>query len=71
VCPAIAGTEITTPTRMNLSAPTSCPYLRYFLFGTELPDEVITEFEAGVCDPGWMSSSDLVPIGKLARDLFR
>lgn len=47
------------------------PYLRYFLFGAELPDEVITAFEAGVGDPAWVSSSDIVPIGQLARDLTR
>lgn len=47
------------------------PYLRYFLFGAEIPDEVITAFEAGVGDPAWVSSSDIAPIGKLARDLTR
>ncbi len=47
------------------------PYLRYFLFGAELPDEVITEFEARVGNPAWVSSSDIVPIGTLARDLTR
>lgn len=47
------------------------PYLRYFLFGPELPDEVISEFEAGVGNPAWVTSGDIVPIGKLARDLTR
>jgi hypothetical protein len=47
------------------------PYLRYFLFGTELPDEVIAAFEAKVGNPQWVSSSDILPIGKVARDLTR
>lgn len=47
------------------------PHLRYFLFGAKLPDEVITAFETGVGDPAWVSSSDIVSIGKLARDLTR
>jgi hypothetical protein len=46
-------------------------HLRYFLFGTELPDEVITAFEEKVGNPQWVSSSDIVPIGKFARDLTR
>ncbi|MBY5774821.1 hypothetical protein HFN63_32835 [Rhizobium leguminosarum] len=45
--------------------------LRYFLFGTELPDAVIEAFEAKVGNPEWVSSSDIVPIGKAARDLTR
>ena len=45
--------------------------MRYFLFGAALPDEVITAFEAGVGGPAWVSSSDIVSIGKLARDLTR
>lgn len=46
-------------------------HLRYFLFGSELPDAVIEEFEAKVGNPEWVSSSDIVPIGKAARDLTR
>ncbi len=46
-------------------------HLRYFLFGAELPDTVITAFEAKVGNPEWVSSSDIVPIGKCARDLTR
>jgi hypothetical protein len=46
-------------------------HLRYFLFGAELPDAVITAFEGKVGNPQWVSSSDIVPIGKFARDLTR
>ena len=47
------------------------PYLRYLLFGADLPDAVIAEFEEKVGDPRWVTSSDIVPIGKCARDLAR
>jgi len=47
------------------------PFLRYFLFGADLPDAVITAFEEKVGNPQWVSSSDIVPIGKCARDLTR
>ena len=46
-------------------------YFRYFLFGTELPANVIVAFEEKMGDPRWVSSSDIVPIGKFARDLTR
>src|SRR5688572_18811033 len=32
-------------------------YLRYFLFGAELPDNVIAEFEQEVSNPQWVSGS--------------
>jgi hypothetical protein len=51
--------------------PNFIPYLRYFLFGSELPDDVIAKFEAKVGNPEWVTSSDVVPIGKFARDLTR
>lgn len=47
------------------------PYLRYFLFGADLPHEVISAFESRVGNPQWISSSDVVPIGKFARELTR
>lgn len=47
------------------------PHLRYFLFGADLADEVITAFEEGVGNPEWVTSSDIISIGKLARDLTR
>jgi hypothetical protein len=46
-------------------------YLRHFLFGPELPDAVIAAFEEKVGNPEWVTSSDIVPIGKCARDLTR
>lgn len=47
------------------------PYLRYFLFGPELPDAVISAFEEKVGNPKWVTSSDIVPLGRFARDLAR
>lgn len=47
------------------------PHLRYFLFGTELPDAVIQAFEQKVGNPEFVSSSDVVRIGQHARDLTR
>lgn len=47
------------------------PYLRYFLFGCELPERVVQEFESTVSDPAYVTSGDVVPIGKSARDLTR
>lgn len=46
-------------------------FLRYFLFGAELPDDVISAFEDKVDNPEWVTSSDVLPIGKFARDLVR
>ena len=47
------------------------PYLRYFLFGANLPDAVVAKFEEKVGNPDWITSSDIVPITKTARDLAR
>ncbi len=46
-------------------------YLRYFLFGAQLPEQVITEFEVVVGDPGWVSSSDMTKIVKGTRRIVR
>lgn len=46
-------------------------YLRYFLFGADLPDAVISAFEEKVGNPEWVTSSDIVPIGHCAHDLTR
>ena len=46
-------------------------YLRYFLFGPDLPDPVIAKFEEKVGNPDWVTSSDIVPISKYARALTR
>jgi hypothetical protein len=51
--------------------PNFVPYLRYFLFGVDLPDEVIENFEIKVGNPQWITSSDIVPLGKFARSLTR
>ena len=51
------------------------PYLRYFLFGCELPDSAIEEFESGLTDEGitpeWLTSGDHEPMWKMARKLTR
>lgn len=47
------------------------PHLRYFLFGADLSDPVVVKFEEKVGNPNWVTSSDIVPIGKCARDLAR
>ena len=47
------------------------PYLRYFLFGPYLPSEVIGEFERKVGNPEWITSGDIVPLGRHARKLTR
>ena len=51
--------------------PNFIPYLCYFMFGADLPDAVITEFEEKVGNPDWVTSGDIVPIGKCARTLTR
>src|SRR4051794_26081027 len=47
------------------------PYLKYFLFGADLPENVIAAFKAKVGNPEWLSSSDIVPLTKFARTLAR
>lgn len=51
------------------------PYLRYFLFGCELPDPVIDEFESALADeritPEWFTSGDHDPMWKVGRKLTR
>lgn len=51
--------------------PNFLAHLRYFLFGADLPDAAIQEFEDGVGDLQWVSSSDGPAIAKLARELTR
>lgn len=46
-------------------------HLRYFLFGPELPDGAIIEFEEGVRDPKWISGSDGIDLGKKAIKIAR
>lgn len=47
------------------------PFLNYFLFGPNLPDEVISKFEAKVKNPEWVTSGDILPISTYARNLTR
>ncbi|MHC2866404.1 hypothetical protein ACVIYH_007482 [Bradyrhizobium diazoefficiens] len=42
-----------------------------FCLCADLPDDVIAAFEEKVGNPQWVSSSDVIPIGKDARDLTR
>jgi hypothetical protein len=46
-------------------------HLRYFLYGTELPDPVVTGYEAEVGEPKWVSPSDAIPLGKATRAIVR
>lgn len=46
-------------------------YLRYFLFGADLPKEAIVEFEEAVGDPKWVTSGDATAIAKAARRIVR
>lgn len=50
-------------------------FLRYFLFGSELPEAAIEGFEAGLAreriTPDWFTSGDHDPMWKLARRLTR
>lgn len=53
------------------SHPHFLPYLRYFLFGSDLPSSVKDEFCKAAGNPSWLSGSDFVKLGKLARTLTR
>ncbi|HZQ25197.1 MAG TPA: hypothetical protein VFA89_20590 [Terriglobales bacterium] len=46
-------------------------YLRYFLYGPDLPDQVIAAFRKKVADIGFVTSSDIIPLGEFARQLTR
>ncbi|QIG92150.1 hypothetical protein [Bradyrhizobium sp. 6(2017)] len=46
-------------------------YLRYFLFGPELPDRAIVEFEEEIGDPKWVSGSDAIALAKKAVKIAR
>jgi hypothetical protein len=47
------------------------PYLRYFLYGADLPVRVIAALKEKVGNTEWHSSSDVVPLAKFARTLAR
>lgn len=46
-------------------------HLRYFLFGADLPDQAILEFEDGITNPKWISGSDGIDLGKKAIKIAR
>lgn len=46
-------------------------YLRYFLYGANLPEGAIFEFEKVVGNPEWVSSGDITDITKGTRDIVR
>jgi hypothetical protein len=46
-------------------------YLRYFLFGADLPPEVIASFAGKVADCGSITSGDIEPLEKFARQQTR
>jgi hypothetical protein len=46
-------------------------YLHYFLYGPALPDNVSDAFSKKVADIGFVTSSDIVPLGAFARKLTR
>jgi hypothetical protein len=47
------------------------PYLKYFLFGPDLPHETIDCFRQAVADCGNITSGDIGPLCELARSLAR
>lgn len=46
-------------------------FIRYFLYGAELPAVVINAFEAQVGNPEWFTSGDYPPLRSLVRNLMR
>jgi len=46
-------------------------YLHYFLYGPDLPPQVIDVFRQKITDIGFITSSDIIPLGKFARQLVR
>lgn len=46
-------------------------YLRYFVEGPQLPGKLIEAFQAKVDECGSITSGDIVPLAKLARQLTR
>lgn len=51
--------------------PNFLPYLKYFLFGADLPQGAIDEFEAQIGDPRWFSGSDILALTKKTREIVR
>ncbi|WP_428413460.1 hypothetical protein [Pararhizobium sp.] len=47
------------------------PYLRYFLFGADLPPTVMQEFEAKIGNPEWFGGSDIIGLANETRAIVR
>lgn len=47
------------------------PYLRYFVHGPDLPLEIRIAFKEKIDDCGQITSGDILPLAKLARQLTR
>lgn len=54
-----------------LEHPHFLAYLRYFIYGPDLPEHVIGAFAAKVEECGQVTSSDIIPLAKHARHLTR
>ena len=54
-----------------LEHPHFLAYLRYFIHGPDLPESVIAAFAARVEECGQVTSSDIVPLAKHAKQLTR
>lgn len=46
-------------------------YLHYFLYGPDLPPQVTESFQRKIAEIGFVTSSDIVPLGAFARQLKR
>lgn len=46
-------------------------YLRYFIHGANLPEDILTEFSNAVKECGNITSGDIDPLSKRARELIR
>jgi hypothetical protein len=46
-------------------------YMHYFLYGPDLPPQVIEAFQKKIADIGFVTSSDIIPLGAFGRQLAR
>lgn len=51
--------------------PNFLSYLRYFIFGANLPNPAASEFKEIVGDPNWVTSGDITEITKGTRSIVR
>jgi len=47
------------------------PFLRYFLFGADLPETAIREFEEQIGNLEWFGGSDIIDLTKKTRQIVR